>query len=83
MIIGPISPRDMLRSERHLGTTRFQYAARCKPVFFDAPVVMEYAHMEIRGDVERVVAALSDRDRRRAFLLVDRTAGLSRFVAGG
>jgi DNA-directed RNA polymerase specialized sigma24 family protein len=60
---------------------RLQHAAKRKPVFFDAPAVMEYEPIEVRVDVERVLAAVSD-DRRLACLLVDHTPGLCCFVAG-
>jgi len=63
------------------GSMILQHAAKSKPVFCDAPAVMEYEPMEVRVDVERVLAALSD-DRRLACLLVDHTPGLCCFVAG-
>jgi hypothetical protein len=51
------------------------------PVFFDTPAVMESEPMEVRVDVDRVLAALSD-DRCLACLLVDHMTGLCCFVGG-
>jgi hypothetical protein len=60
---------------------RFQHAANRKPVFFDMPGVMKYEPMEVRGDVERILATLSD-EGRLACLLVDHPPGLFCLVAG-
>ncbi len=72
---------ELVIASRVTSVLRFQHAAKSKPVFCDAPAVMEYEPMEVRVDVERVLAALSD-DRRLACLLVDHTPGLCCFVAG-
>jgi DNA-directed RNA polymerase specialized sigma24 family protein len=60
---------------------RFQHAAKRKPVFFGTHTVMEYEPIEVRVDVERVLAAVSD-DRRLPCLLVHHAPGLCCCVAG-
>jgi hypothetical protein len=77
----PFVERGM--ASRVTSVLRFQHAAKRKPVSFDEPAVMECEPMEVRVDVERVLAALSDRDRHLACLLVDHMPSLCCFVAGG
>jgi DNA-directed RNA polymerase specialized sigma24 family protein len=72
---------ELVIASRVTSVLRLQHVAKRKPAFCDAPAVMEYEPMEVRVDVERVLAALSD-DRRLACLLVDHTPGLCCFVAG-
>jgi RNA polymerase sigma factor (sigma-70 family) len=74
---------ERVMASRVTSVLRLQHAAKRQLVFFDAPAVAEYEPMEVRFDVERVLAALSDRDRRLTDRLADHTPGLCGFVAGG